>query len=138
MGDPLQVHRMVIGGKEREFKWDFEALRICQKKFGGKRPLDVLRDLDVDPVCEFASAGLYGAGDRSVSAERVGKWLDKNPRLFPELAKLVAKGVTQAYARTMAPEDEEAMGEEMAALDAAVPSTPMTMMTVTGGPTSDG
>jgi hypothetical protein len=149
MGDPLQTHTLHIDGKPRHFKWSMQALRILQKTYDGKKVLDVLRNMDADVVCEFAAAGMVGAGDRKASAERVGIWIDKDPSMFGPLSRLCQAGVLAAYKRFLPEEDQQELGEALAVVEkaaakeaeeestsASLPSTTSTSQSPTDGRSS--
>lgn len=126
MGDPL-VGRPVLLDQPRTLKFTFKALRICQKRFGGRSVRDVLSHIDVDVVCEFAAAGFI-ADDPLMSADKVEAALDRNPERFEALSIAVIEAVTEAYARMRS--EEKPSGEVKAPAQAGA--------TTEVGPTSPG
>lgn len=137
MTDPLKTRTVTLGGRKYEMRFSNAALRICQKKFGGTPVPETIKKMDMDVACEFGAAGIYGAGGK-LSADSIARILDKHPEEYGPLAKEITFGVLDAYTRMVPKEDQEALGEEMAAVtgDAVATTTTPSASPPTGGPTS--
>ena len=153
MTEPLRGRKITIGDAERTLLFTMTAHRIAKKRLGRpiREVLVGLRDLDIDVICELASAGFTegrGASREIVTPERVARWLDEEPLKTALLARAIAEAVSESFTRMFMGEanaaDADAKKREaesaamissmttMAAND-AVASTPSE-----AGPTSDG
>jgi hypothetical protein len=122
MSDPLKGRAIHIGGQTRTLRFTFAALRVAHAKFPGVGVRELLENLNPSTVCILAAAGLVH--ERSVTPERVEKWLDADPERYVDVLTAVAEAFAEGYKRIM-PKDarEELEAEEAEAGEASAPST---------------
>lgn len=119
MAKPLVGKKIHIGNQTRNMRFTMTALRVAQKRYDGKAIRDVIRNLDIDQVCELGAAGFLHE-DAKISADTVSRWLDAEPQKFGELAIAIVECITEAYSR-MTP--DEPSGEAKSEGTAAAPTT---------------
>lgn len=130
MPDPLKGSPVTIDGRVRVVKFNMQGIRIAQRRFGGRPLRDVLKDLDVDQVCELGAAALYHE-DKTVTANWIEARLEDEPALFPALCTAICLAAAEAYNRMVPPDDRMSSGEGKAG-PAPAHQTP-----TTAGPTGD-
>lgn len=119
MAKPLLGKKVHIGNQTRTMRFTMTALRVAQRRYDGKAIRDIIRNLDIDQVCELSAAGLLHE-DAKISADTVGRWLDAEPQKFGELAMAIVEGITEAYSRMTS---DEPSGEATSEAKAATPTT---------------
>lgn len=131
--DPLKSRAIHIGGQTRNIKMTMTALRVLQKRYNGAPVRDIVRNPDIDQICEITACGLLHE-DRTISADTVAKWLENTPELFPRLATVCIEAIAEAYSR-MNPK-AAAKGEDEAPVAGHDTTTAVEMMTMADGLTS--
>jgi hypothetical protein len=131
--DPLKSRAIHIGGQTRNIKMTMTALRVLQKRYNGAPVRDIVRNPDIDQICEMAAAGLLHE-DRTISADTVAKWLDNEPQMMPKLAAIVVECIGDAYSRMSPPKAKSGEGDA----PVSTPGLDETTMAVDAMTTADG
>lgn len=82
--------------KPRKLKYGFKALRIIREKYGGKKELTDIMNVNIDEIPFFAYAGLTGE-DETLTPEQVEELIDdKIPDRYTvlDIVNIIAEAIT--------------------------------------------
>jgi hypothetical protein len=97
-----------LGRQTRTLEVNYRSMRIASRLLGGKSPRNELAlNGDVDVVLCCAAAALHKSMGDKVDANRVGKWVDAEPRKYLELKAKVAEAFRRYYVAIGELEEDE-------------------------------